>query len=292
MTTLGEFIAGGPEPVVREDETIWETCRMTDAVPFAYECGKSLSGRRFARISFGSGKTVGIPHCSVHGAFAVYRLPDGRFLLTSREGTMWEEAYRVDADEESVGMIVDGKFARIPDGATGIREIRRGGSDGNFSFCAETPDGDVKISGTEPVGVLYLGARYIGTVTEDCLFRTGEDVAFASAFSGYGDGSAAAGGDPEPDFAGLIEKLRRLGEEKLKKAIDDATGWSVSWEGRAGDRAFRVFRSGGESCVASFALDGDAADWTVETEGRCNAPEAARHAAAVAAYGELKRLAK
>ena len=288
ITTKGEFLEGGEEPYIEKNETSWESSEITDAIPFAYETGKSKLDDSLSRIGFKSGKKVVIMGDWRHGTHEVYRMEDGRFILSAQEGTMWESAYVIDVAEESVCIHRKGFLVRIPDEATRLCGVSEGR--GHGSIEVEIESGKVVVRGEERIASLYLGSEYLGRIESDGKITPPSDAAFAAALE---RATASLEWDEAAETQKMVAAIDEalMGDHKaLKEKIKALRGWEVSYAGKRGDVACRVFRSGKESCVVSFGLDEEKVACIVSARGRSANQKVARYAAIIAAGEELSKL--
>ena len=285
----GEFVAGGEEPEFEKDEETWTGSAITDEIPFTYETGKSKVQHSLSRIGFKSGKKVVLMGDWRHGTHEVYRMEDGRFILSEQEGTMWESTYVIDAADESVSTCRKGFVARIPDNATRLCGVAEG--KGRGSIEVETEQGKVVVHSEERIAAPYLGSEHLGRIESDGKFTPSSDAAFASALQ------RATSASSEWDDAAEIRKMAAVIDEILKgdrkaakERIGALPGWEISYAGKRGHLACRVFHSGKDSCVVSFGLDEEKPVCIVSARGRSANEKAAHSAAAIAAMEELSTL--
>ena len=294
VTTRGKFVPGDKEPEIEEDTVTWTSSGISDIVPFSYEWGESRAHKTHCRFAFKSGKTVNVQNDWRHGDHSIYRLQDGRFLFAGQEGTMWETIYRVDAVKEVVWVDYKGRWVGLPDETQGIVSMTTAGPRAVIEI--ETGEGKAKVYGDEPVGPVFVGATYVGWMDPKGVLTEGRDPVYESALARTQQLGTVWSADAE------MEKLGKLYEgifnsfktdrEAFKKRAAEVPGWFVSFAGKAGHNAYRVYHAGDESCVVSMELEGDKPQLVIQAAGRSRNLPAARYAAAVAACEELKVLAK
>lgn len=289
VTTKGEFVAGGEEPYIEKNETSWKSSEITDTIPFAYETGKSKTEDSLSRIGFKSGKKVVLMGDWRHGTHEVYRMEDGRFILSEQEGTMWESTYVIDATEESVSTCRKGFVARIPDNATRLCGVAEG--KGRGSIEVETEKGKVVVRSEERIAAPYLGSEHLGRIESDGSFTPSSDAAFATALQRATSASSEWDDAAESRKMGaVINEILKGDRKAVKERIGALPGWEVSYAGKRGYLACRVFHSGKDSCVVSFGIDEEKPVCIVSARGRSANEKAAHSAAAIAAAEELSAL--
>ena len=285
----GEFVAGGEEPEFEKDEETWTGSEITDEIPFAYETGKSKTEDSLSRIGFKSGKKVVLMGDWRHGTHEVYRMEDGRFILSEQEGTMWESTYVIDATEESVSTCRKGFVARIPDNATRLCGVAEG--KGRGSIEVETDKGKMVVRSEERIAAPYLGSEHLGRIESDGSFTPSSDAAFATALQRATSASSELDDAAETRKMGaVINEILKGDRKAVKERIGALPGWEVSYAGKRGYLACRVFHSGKDSCVVSFGIDEEKPVCIVSARGRSANEKAAHSAAAVAAAEELSAL--
>lgn len=294
VTTRGEFVPGGMEPEIEEDKVTWTSSKIDDTVPFAYQWGESRSSKSYCRFAFKSGKTVGVQHDWRRGDHSIYRLKDGRFLFASQERTTWETLYRIDVANEVVWLNYNGHWVKVPDDTLDIVSMTTVGA--RSVIEVETEAGKTKVYGDERVGSVYLGATYIGRMDSKGALMEGKDTTYESALARTQVQGSAWSAEAEFDklaklYEGIFNSFK-ADRETFKKRAAEVPGWFVSYSGKAGHNAYRVYHAGDESCVVSMGLEGDTPQLVIQAAGRSRNLQAARYAAAIAACEELKALVK
>ena len=125
-------------------------------VPFAveYQRAPAMSSEYFRRVTFASGKHVGIAmDTGGHAALAVYALGDGTHALMDRA----RDLFRVDAEHETVDAEYGGRWFRLPDGTEEVRGWGTGGVD----VVLENGERQLVADGV-PVGERLDGRRMVG----------------------------------------------------------------------------------------------------------------------------------
>lgn len=289
ITTRGKLELGGAEPIAEQDEVSWKSSEITDKIPFGYELGESKTKCTFSRIAFKSGKKVVFLDGWSLEPHDVYRMKDGRFVFASREGTMWEYGSVIDTTREVVSHHQKGFLIRIPDDAEKICGSSAG--KGIASLEVKTKNGRVIVRGEERIESLYLDSEYVGRIEPDGKVISHTDEAFRTtlerallASSQWDEGEAVK------SLTAAFDKLVKGDRQLLKEKIKRLPGWRITYAGKRGDDASKVFHAGMQSCYVALGLDGDKVLCTVTAAGRSNTPKAAQYAAAVAAAEELSSL--
>ena len=294
VTTKGKFVPGGTEPEIEEDKVTWTSSKIDDTVPFAYQWGESLSRKSSCRFAFKSGKTVGVQPDWRRGDHSIYRLKDGRFLFASQEGTIWETLYRIDVANEVVWLNYNGHWFKVPCDTLDIVSMTTVGARSVIEI--ETETGKTKVYGDERAGSVYLGATYIGRMNSKGALMEDRDTTYESALARTQVQGTVWTAEVELDklaklYEGIFNSFK-ADREAFKKRAAEVPGWFVSFSGKAGHKVYRVYHAGDESCVVSMGLEGDTPQFVIQAAGRSRNLQAARYAAAIAAFEELKALAK
>lgn len=126
-------------------------------------------------VVFPSGKRVGVcMDTGGAGPFALYRLPTGEYyLVDGLEHDFIRNDYRVNVTNETVEMMCDETWVKIPEGTLKVV----GG--GNDSITAKTADGEKWANGGAPVGDSLKGRSYLGLLYPSGRFEPGEGDPFA-----------------------------------------------------------------------------------------------------------------
>ena len=126
-------------------------------------------------IVFPSGKRIVVwPDTGGAGAFAVYRLPTGEYyLVDGLEHDFIRSDYRVNTTNETVEMMCDETWVKIPD-----KTLKVDGSSSDSIFV-KTEDGDKWVNGGTPVGDSLKGRVYVGLLYPKGDFEPGTGDPFA-----------------------------------------------------------------------------------------------------------------
>ena len=135
--------------------------------PFLAEYDKS--------IVFPSGKRIGINmDTGGAGAFAVYRLPTGEYyLIDGLEHDFIRNDYRVNTTNETVEMMCDETWVKIPD-----KTLKVDGSSSDSIFV-KTANGEKDVDGGTPVDDSLKGRVYVGLLYPKGDFEPGTGDPFA-----------------------------------------------------------------------------------------------------------------
>jgi hypothetical protein len=167
---------------VRNASVTNETSKLEFAVeyqpthPFLAEYNKC--------IVFPSGKRISVcMDTGGAGAFAVYRLPTGEYyLVDGLEHDFIRNDYRVNATNETVEMMCDEVWVKIPDGSL---EVTGGGvstcnGEKHVGITVKTANGEESVDGGTPVGDSLKGRVYVGLLYPSGSFEPGEGDPFAN----------------------------------------------------------------------------------------------------------------
>ena len=126
-------------------------------------------------VVFPSGKRIGVwMDTGGAGAFAVYRLPTGEYyLVDGLEHDFIRNDYRVNTTNETVEMMCDETWVKIPD-----KTLKVDGSSSDSIFV-KTEDGDKWVNGGTPVGDSLKGRVYVGLLYPKGDFEPGTGDPFA-----------------------------------------------------------------------------------------------------------------
>ena len=149
----------------------------TDALEFAveYRPAHPFLAEYDKCVVFPSGKRIGVwMDTGGAGPFAVYRLPTGEYyLVDGLEHDFIRNDYRVNVTNETVEMMCDETWVKIPDNTLKV--------DGrsNDSISVKTGDGEKWADGGIPVGDSLKGRVYVGLLYPSGRFEPGESDPFA-----------------------------------------------------------------------------------------------------------------
>ena len=126
-------------------------------------------------VVFPSGKRIGVwMDTGGAGAFAVYRLPTGEYyLVDGLEHDFIRNDYRVNTTNETVEMMCDETWVKIPD-----KTLKVDGSSSDSIFV-KTEDGEKSVNGGTPVGDSLKGRVYVGLLYPKGDFEPGTGDPFA-----------------------------------------------------------------------------------------------------------------
>lgn len=162
---------GGAEACVTEEkdgvDVFAFSVEYKPAHPFLAEYDKC--------IVFSSGKRIGVwEDTGGAGPFAVYRLPTGEYyLVDGLEHDFIRNDYRVNVTNETVEIMCDETWVKIPEGALKV-DCRA-----NDSISVKTADGEKRADGGMPVGDSLKGRVYVGLLYPSGRFEPGEGDPFA-----------------------------------------------------------------------------------------------------------------
>ena len=126
-------------------------------------------------VVFPSGKRIGVwMDTGGAGAFAVYRLPTGEYyLVDGLEHDFIRNDYRVNTTNETVEMMCDETWVKVPD-----KTLKIDGTS-NDSIFVKTEDGEKNVGGGTPVGDSLKGRVYVGLLYPSGDFEPGTGDPFA-----------------------------------------------------------------------------------------------------------------
>ena len=126
-------------------------------------------------VVFPSGKRIGVwMDTGGAGAFAVYRLPTGEYyLVDGLEHDFIRNDYRVNTTNETVEMMCDETWVKVPD-----KTLKIDGRS-NDSISVKTEDGEKDVDGGTPVGDSLKGRVYVGLLYPKGDFEPGTGDPFA-----------------------------------------------------------------------------------------------------------------
>lgn len=290
---------GGNEPQLKGVDVhyTWVSTTISEKVPFACECGECEGfGRSQKRIRFKSGKTVGITPDHENRSMQIYRMKDGCFLAIAREGSFWEDKFRVDVTNEAVCCSYDHRWARIPDDALSVVSMgpdeKENEGSSRIVIEIETKQGNRKAYGDEAFGNLFLGSEYVGRLSPDGAFTCQRDVVFEEALARTKvAGSVWDWKGAHDRFYALFSKIFSENLSALDEYVQNSPKWEI---GRTEDHrcAIRILHAGGESCVVRLNLEGKKPGSCLAAKGRCHDPKAGYYAAALEIIEELSKITR
>ena len=134
-------------------------------------------------IVFPSGKRIGINmDTGGAGAFAVYRLPTGEYyLIDGLEHDFIRNDYRVNVTNETVEMMCDEVWVKIPDGSRGVTGggVSTCNGEKHVGITVRTANGEKDVDGGTPVDDSLKGRVYVGLLYPKGDFEPGTGDPFA-----------------------------------------------------------------------------------------------------------------
>ena len=166
-TSSGYYAEVRSTSVTNETNSLEFAVEYRPAHPFLAEYDKT--------IVFKSGKRIGVwMDTGGAGPFAVYRLLTGEYyLVDGLEHDFIRNDYRVNLTNETVEMMCDETWVKIPDKTLKV--------DGRTtdSISVKTADGEKRADGGTPVGDSLKSRSYIGLLYPSGRFEPGESDPFA-----------------------------------------------------------------------------------------------------------------
>ncbi len=134
-------------------------------------------------IVFPSGKRIGVcPDTGGAGPFAVYRLPIGEYyLVDGLEHDFIRNDYRVNVTNETVEMMCDEVWVKIPDGSRGVTGggVSTCNGEKHVGITVRTANGEKDVDGGTPVDDSLKGRVYVGLLYPKGDFEPGTGDPFA-----------------------------------------------------------------------------------------------------------------
>ena len=134
-------------------------------------------------VVFPSGKRIGVwPDTGGAGAFAVYRLPTGEYyLIDGLEHDFIRNDYRVNVTNETVEMMCDEVWVKIPDGSRGVTGggVSTCNGEKHVGITVRTANGEKDVDGGTPVDDSLKGRVYVGLLYPKGDFEPGTGDPFA-----------------------------------------------------------------------------------------------------------------
>ncbi len=134
-------------------------------------------------VVFPSGKRIGVwMDTGGAGAFAVYRLPTGEYyLVDGLEHDFIRNDYRVNMTNETVEMMCDEVWVKIPDGSRGVTGggVSTCNGEKHVGITVRTANGEKDVDGGTPVDDSLKGRVYVGLLYPKGDFEPGTGDPFA-----------------------------------------------------------------------------------------------------------------
>jgi len=134
-------------------------------------------------VVFPSGKRIGVcMDTGGAGAFAVYRLPTGEYyLVDGLEHDFIRNDYRVNTTNETVEMMCDETWVKIPDDSLGVTSggVSTYNSEKHVGITVKTEDGEKSVDDGTPLGDSLKGRVYVGLLYPRGKFEPGDGDPFA-----------------------------------------------------------------------------------------------------------------
>ena len=175
FSSFGMALAAQYASVTNETASLEFKVEYRPAHPFLAEYDKS--------IVFPSGKRIGINmDTGGAGAFAVYRLPTGEYyLIDGLEHDFIRNDYRVNVTNETVEMMCDEVWVKIPDGSRGVTGggVSTCNGEKHVGITVRTANGEKDVDGGTPVDDSLKGRVYVGLLYPKGGFEPGTGDPFA-----------------------------------------------------------------------------------------------------------------
>ena len=184
-------------------------------------------------VVFPSGKRIGVwMDTGGAGPFAVYRLPTGEYyLVDGLDFDFIRSDYRVNTTNETVEMMCDETWVKIPDGALKVD------GRGNDSIFVKTEDGEKSVGGGVSVGDSLKGRVYVGLLNPKGDFEPGTGDPFADIIEPEWKPVKLVGG--EVSFS--LECKRWKGSHHYRLAFASGARIVLGSNGRTGEGGYSLY---------------------------------------------------